>query len=91
MENSVPTDSLSRAIPLLVVQATGDQQVPYDVTLSSVHIICAHGVSVTFKVTGGDHSVPLSEPLISGSILPWAQQRIRRESVINSCGSLPAG
>jgi pimeloyl-ACP methyl ester carboxylesterase len=98
VEQSVPTDSLSRTIPLLVVQGTDDRQVPYLVTLTAVRDICAHGVQVTFdEIQGGDHLTPLGNQndatpttQVEGE-LAWAQKRVHGDSVENSCGSPPVG
>jgi pimeloyl-ACP methyl ester carboxylesterase len=89
-ENSVPTDSLSRTTPLLVVQGTDDQQVPYPVTLTAVRQMCASGVPVTFDVIeGGDHGAPVRVRSVRSLILPWAQGRLGGNAVENSCASLP--
>lgn len=89
-ENSVPTDSLPRTTPLLVVQGTDDQQVPYPVTLTGVRQMCASGVPVTFDVIeNGDHGAPARARSARSLILPWVQGRLGGNAAGNSCASLP--
>jgi hypothetical protein len=81
--NSVPVDSLSRTIPLLIEQARGDSQVPYWVTQAAAQTICAQGTPVDFKLIDGGHVTPLTD----GGLQLWARAVMSGESN-NNCATL---
>jgi predicted esterase len=83
--NTAPVGLLPAEIPVMIVQAKSDDQVPYSVTRAAVRDICKSGVSVTFVDLKGDHGAPLSNEKNVQSMLHWAQLRIRSENVPNSC------
>jgi len=99
--NTAPVGLLPPSIPLLIVQGSADEQVPYDVTSAAAQDICDSGVPVTFyEIAGGNHHAPLdsSSQVANGdatgrfvhkAVLSWAQDVIQGQSVENSCGSLP--
>jgi pimeloyl-ACP methyl ester carboxylesterase len=83
--NTAPVGLLPAEIPVMIVQAKSDDQVPYSVTRAAVRDICQSGVSVTFVDLKGDHGAPLNNENNVQSMLHWSQLRIRSENVPNSC------
>jgi hypothetical protein len=82
--NSAPTAFLD--IPLLVVQAVDDNQVPFRVTLSAMRQACADKVLLTFdEMKDGGHLAPIMDARQVDRELKWAQTRLRGKSVENSC------
>jgi pimeloyl-ACP methyl ester carboxylesterase len=83
--NDAPVGLLPAKVPLMIVQARGDKQVLYSMTLAAVHEIRKSGSPVKFVKISGAHRAPLTDETTVKLMRCWAQQRIRPTGVSNSC------
>ena len=72
------TPGASRAeAPILIIQGTADEQVPYESTVSAVRRLREAGDDVELRViAGGDHEVGLFGPGRLDEILDWVAARL---------------